>query len=328
MSTHDDETSPHADAAAREVLEGLRQPQPTLSPKWFYDQAGSALFDAITELDEYYLTRTELAIMRESVGEMASALGPDAALIEFGSGSSSKTRWLLEALETPAAYVPLDISERHLLESAERLQEVFPSLEVLPVVADYDHPVSLPSPSRPASRRALFFSGSTIGNFEPDAALAFLKRAHAMVGAGGGLLIAVDLAKDAAVLNAAYDDRDGVTARFNLNALRHLNATFDAGFDIDAWKHQARYVPERGRVEMHLVCTRAQQVTLAGVTLTFEPGQTIHSESSHKWEPAAFDALLGDAGFDVQQSWTDEKGWFRVVYAVAGAASDGAPQAR
>lgn len=305
------------DNGARDLLEGLRAHPPTFSPKWFYDAEGSALFDRITELDEYYLTRTELAIIERSVDEMAAAIGPDAMLVEYGSGSSSKTRSLLRALTSPAAYVPLDISETHLLAAAARLQDVFPSLEILPVVADYEQPIDLPTPSRAPARRALFFSGSTIGNFRPEAALAFLKRARAMVGEGGALLIAVDLAKEAGVLKAAYDDREGVTAAFNINALKNLNATFGAGFDVEGWEHRAFYAAEEGRVEMHLVCTRAQEVRVAGESVRFEAGDFIHTENSYKWAPAAFDALLADAGFTVERDWTDERSWFRVVYANA-----------
>lgn len=300
------------------VLAGLRHPtQKRLSPKWFYDAEGSQLFDRITELDAYYLTRAELAIMDAYVEDMASEIGPDARLVEFGSGSSVKTRWLLRALHAPVDYVPLDISRQHLLDAAEALNAEFPALRVQPVVADYHQPITLPAPPRPAARTAAFFSGSTIGNFEPDEALAFLKRARRIVGDGGQLLIAVDLAKSPEVLERAYDDPEGVTAAFNKNALTHLNRRFAGTFDPTRFEHVARYNAELGRVEMHLRSTCAQTVVLGGASIAFAEGETIHSESSYKWDDDAFDAMLGEAGFAVRRTWKDEREWFRVTLADA-----------
>lgn len=301
-----------------EVVRGLRDPeQKRLSPKWFYDAEGSRLFDRITELDAYYLTRAELAIMDASVHEMARGIGANARLVEFGSGSSVKTRWLLRALESPVCYVPLDISKQHLLEAAEGLEAEFPGLVVQPVVADYLRPITLPEPPRAPTRTAAFFSGSTIGNFEPDDAASFLRRARSLVGDAGALLIAVDMAKPKDVLERAYDDPEGVTAAFNRNALRHLNRRFEGTFDLDRFEHVARYDAERGRVEMHLRSVGDQTVQLGGHTISFSDGETIHSESSYKWSPDAFDAMLAGAGFEAVQSWTDDRGWFRVVLAEA-----------
>ncbi len=300
------------------VLRGLRDAeQKRLSPKWFYDATGSRLFDRITELDAYYLTRAELAIMDASVAEMAAGIGPRARLVEFGSGSSVKTRWLLRALEDPVCYVPLDISKQHLLEAAEALEAEFPSLTVQPVVADYLHPVTLPEPPREPRRTAAFFSGSTIGNFDPPDAAAFLRRAHGIVGQGGQLLIAVDMAKPREILERAYDDPEGVTAAFNKNALVHLNRRFGGTFDPDRFEHVARYDLEQGRVEMHLRSVGEQAVELGGQTIRFADGETIHSESSYKWDPEAFDALLHAVGFETARTWTDDRGWFRVVLAHA-----------
>lgn len=300
------------------VLAGLQHPtQKRLSPKWFYDAEGSQLFDRITELDAYYLTRAELAIMDAHVGEMADEIGANARLVEFGSGSSVKTRWLLRALHTPVDYVPLDISRQHLLEAAEALNAEFPELLIQPVVADYHQPIALPVAPRPAARVTAFFSGSTIGNFEPADALAFLRRARTIVGDGGQLLIAVDLAKSPEVLKHAYDDPEGVTAAFNKNALTHLNRRFAGTFDLAHFEHEARFNPEHGRVEMHLRSTRPQTVTLGGVEIAFDEGETVHSESSYKWDDDAFDAMLAAAGFAVRRTWRDPRDWFRVTLADA-----------
>jgi len=223
-----------------ELIAGLRQPEKTISPKYFYDERGSQLFEEITRLPEYYPTETELGIMRDNIDEIASLVGRQASLIEFGSGSSLKTRVLLEHLDDLAAYVPVDISEDHLLESARQIRGEFPDLDVLPVVADFTQPFQLPTPKVMPVRNIIYFPGSTIGNFTNDAARELLQVMYEEAGAGGALLIGVDLQKDAEIIERAYNDSAGVTAEFNRNMLRHLNREFDADFDLDTFKHSAK----------------------------------------------------------------------------------------
>ncbi len=299
-----------------EILEGLSRPQKALSPKFFYDEEGSQLFERITEQPEYYPTQTELAIMREHADEMADLVGPQASLIEFGSGSSLKTRLLLKHLHDPAVYVPVDISRELLVASAESLDQEFPGLEVLPVVADFTHPFELPDPKIPPARNVVYFPGSTIGNFPPDGALELLKVMHGEAGADGALLIGVDLQKDKAVLEAAYNDTAGITAAFNLNLLVRLNREFGADFEIDAFEHVAFYNESAGRIEMHLRARSAQQVRIAKHVFRFRQGETIHTENSHKFTLAGFRDLAGRAGFAVEQVWTDENDWFSIQYCV------------
>ena len=247
-----------------ELIEGLRKPEKTISPKYFYDERGSQLFEEITRLPEYYPTETELGIMQDNIGEIASLVGKQASLIEFGSGSSLKTRVLLEHLDELAAYVPVDISEDHLLESAKQIREEFPGLDVLPVVADFTQPFQLPDPKVMPVRNIVYFPGSTIGNFTQDEAEDLLRVMYGEAGAGGALLIGVDLQKDPAIIERAYNDSAGVTAEFNRNMLRHLNREFRANFDVDAFAHSAEYNEEEGRIEIRLVSERDQQFRLGG----------------------------------------------------------------
>lgn len=315
-----------------EVLEGLRRDPPRIPPKFLYDDRGSALFDEICELPEYYPTRTELAITRARAPEIAELCGPDALVVEYGSGSSVKTRLLLDALESPAAYVPIDISRDHLLAAARRLAAAYPELEILPVCADYTRELRIPAPRRPAGRRVAYFPGSTIGNFLPTAARAFLTRIARTLGQGGGLVIGVDLVKDRATLEAAYDDAAGVTAAFNRNLLTRINRELDADFDLDAFAHRALFrelpgpgVPDgdslgvlgRGRIEMWLVCQRDQEVRVAGERFRFRPGEAILTEYSYKYALEAFAELAGEAGLDVVRAWTDPEQRFSVQYLVA-----------
>ena len=299
-----------------EILSGLRKPQKTVSPKFFYDERGSQLFEQITELPEYYPTQTELGIMRDHVGDMADLIGRQASLIEFGSGSSLKTRLLLAHMHEPAAYVPVDISRELLVASAESLNEEFPDLEVLPVVADFTHPFDLPDPRVMPLRNIVYFPGSTIGNFEPAAALSLLEVMHEEAAEDGALLIGVDLRKDKAVLEAAYNDASGVTAAFNLNLLTRLNRELGADFDLDAFEHFAFYNVELGRIEMHLRSTREQIVTIGEHQFGFRRGETIHTENSHKFTLAGFRELAAQAGFDVARVWTDERHYFSIQYCV------------
>ena len=293
-----------------EVLDGLSQPQKRLSPKFFYDARGSALFDAICELREYYPTRTEIGILRRYGHEIAALLGRDALLVELGSGSSRKIRVLLEALR-PAVYMPVDISREHLLRSAEALADAFPGLDVHAVCADYSVPFELPVDDHDHPRAA-FFPGSSIGNFEPADAERFLRRVGAMLGQGGRLLIGVDLVKDVGVLEAAYNDADGVTAAFNLNLLQRINRELGADFDLAAFRHDAFFNEASSRIEMHLISTVAQQVRVAGRRFSFREGETIHTECSYKYRVEDFHALARRAGYKPERVWTDSTPLFSV----------------
>ena len=294
------------------LIAGLRQPQKTISPKYFYDETGSRLFEEITALPEYYLTATELGIMRDSVDEIAAHVGPQASLIEFGSGSSLKTRLLLEHLNELAAYVPVDISEEHLRASQRSIRKAFPHIEVLPVAADFTHPFDLPTPTTMPVRNVVYFPGSTIGNFEYDHAVDLLRVMHQEAGEGGALLIGVDLQKDPAVIHDAYNDSAGVTARFNLNMLRHLNREFGSDFDLGAFRHSAVYDANEGRVAVELVSERQQTVHLGHTTITFDDGESILTEYSHKYTVDGFAAMAGVAGFTVNKVWSDPDQWFSV----------------
>ncbi|MCG6940376.1 MAG: L-histidine N(alpha)-methyltransferase [Thiohalocapsa sp.] len=305
---HDLKPTP-ADMRA-EVLSGLALPQKRLSPKFFYDAAGSRLFDAICELPEYYPTRTEIGILRRHGAEMAARLGRDALLIELGSGSSLKIRTLLTALR-PAVYMPVDISGEHLLRSAQDLAAAFPGLIIHAVCADYSAAFVLPVEHH-EHPRAAFFPGSSIGNFEPPAATRFLKRVGEVLGPGGRLLIGVDLVKDIRRLDAAYNDADGVTAAFNLNLLTRINRELGADFDCGAFRHDAFFDVGQSRIEMHLVSTRPQRVQVAGQAFDFAEGETIHTECSYKYRVDGFHALAAEAGFIAEQVWTDADALFSV----------------
>lgn len=298
------------------LIAGLTQPQKSISPKYFYDETGSALFEEITGLPEYYLTRTELGIMHAHIDEMVELVGPQASLIEFGSGSSLKTRVLLEHLNDLAAYVPVDISKEHLLASQRRVRDAFPHIDVLPVVADFTHPFRLPNPGTMPARNVVYFPGSTIGNFECDDALNLLRVMYQEAGEGGALLIGVDLQKDPAVIHAAYNDSAGVTARFNLNMLTHLNRKFGSDFNLDCFEHRAVYRPDAGRVVVELVSTSPQAVQLGTETISFEKSETILTEHSHKYTLDGFADMAAIAGFKVEHVWTDTKHWFSVQYLV------------
>lgn len=297
-----------------EILRGLRQTPKTLSPKFFYDDRGSRLFDRITELPEYYLTRTEIEIMREHIGEIVDLVGPQASLIEFGSGSSLKTRILLENLDRLAAYVPVDISREHLVDAAGMLASEFPHIEVLPVVADFTQPFDLPQPKVTPLRNIVYFPGSTIGNFMPGAARDLLSVMSAEAKENGALLVGVDLKKDAAILERAYNDGAGVTAEFNLNMLTRLNNEFAATFDRDRFEHRAVYKESPGRIEMHLVSTRSQNASVAGEIFHFDKGESIRTECSHKYTPDEFGEMAGRAGFSVHRVWMDPERFFSVQY--------------
>jgi dimethylhistidine N-methyltransferase len=285
-----------------------------ISPKYFYDERGSQLFDAITHLPEYYPTETELGIMRDNMQELATLVGPQASLIEYGSGSSRKTRALLENLHDLAVYVPVDISADHLLESANRIRSEFPDLEVLPVAADFTRPFALPNPTVMPLRNIVYFPGSTIGNFTHDAAHALLEVLYGEAGEDGALLIGVDLQKDPETIERAYNDSAGTTAEFNLNMLVHLNREFGFDFDPDDYSHRARYNTIEGRVEMHLISAKDQAVTVGDESVFVASGEAILTEYSHKYTIEGFADMAERAGFAVEQVWTDADQLFSVQY--------------
>jgi len=294
-----------------DVLRGLRRTPKRLPSKYFYDERGSQLFDDICELPEYYPTRTEMALLRSISRDVAALVGEGATVIEFGSGSSTKIRILLDALDAPLAYVPVDISREHLLMSARDLADSYPDLRVVPVCADYTKPFDVPD-IEGEKVRAGFFPGSTIGNFTRSEAISFLSAAAADLGHNNGLLIGVDLRKDPEILRAAYNDAAGVTAAFNLNLLHRINRELDGDFDTEAFEHEARWVPDPGRIEMHLVSTRAQDVTVGGEIFHFAAGESIHTEDSHKYDIAGFQALAAEAGWNSIECWTDPDALFSI----------------
>ncbi|HEX9296090.1 MAG TPA: L-histidine N(alpha)-methyltransferase, partial [Polyangiaceae bacterium] len=301
------------DAFESDVLAGLGRHPKSLPCKYFYDAAGAELFDRICELEVYYPTRTELAIMRSHVREMAKLIGGRARLVELGSGSSSKTRILLDHLVDLEAYVPVDISPEYLARAAKGLARDYPGLNVAPVRADYSRPFELPKTER-TTRTIVYFPGSTIGNFQPAEAKQFLKVIAALCRKNGALLIGVDLKKDARVLDAAYDDPEGVTAAFNLNLLVRINRELEGNFDLQRFRHRAFYDAAHGRIEMQLVSSSCQTVTVAGSKFPFEAGEAITTEYSYKYELREFAQLALSAGLVVQRLWTDEKQLFSVQY--------------
>ena len=298
-----------------EALAGLRREPKRIPPKFFYDQRGSQLFDRICELDEYYPTRTETAILERYAAEMALLLGDDCSLIEYGSGSSRKVRVLLDELGGRPTYVAIDISRQHLLESARELSEAYPQLEVIAVCADYTKPFRLPAfPRRSRGKRAVFFPGSTIGNFNPEEARDFLRTTAGQLGSRGSLLIGVDLKKDPAVLHAAYNDAAGVTAAFNMNVLRRMNTELGCDFELSSFRHQAFYNRAAGRIEMHLGSLKDQRVRLNGASIPFRTGETIHTENSYKFHIEEFRAMAAEAGFQPERVWTDSQRLFSLHF--------------
>lgn len=311
-SLHDYVEYDHASDNFREdVLNGLRQSSKRLPSKYFYDERGSQLFDDICELPEYYPTRTEMALLRTISKDVAALVGKGATVIEFGSGSSTKIRILLDALNAPVAYVPVDISREHLLMSAKGLADSYADLRVVPVCADYTKPFNVPEIDGEIVR-AGFFPGSTIGNFTRSEAVSFLHAAASDLGHNNGLLIGVDLRKDEDVLRAAYNDAAGVTAAFNLNLLHRINREIDGNFDVESFSHDARWVPEYGRIEMHLVSTLVQDVMVSGERFHFEAGESIHTEDSHKYDIEGFKALAAEAGWNSIECWTDPDALFSI----------------
>jgi dimethylhistidine N-methyltransferase len=298
-----------------EVLRGLARRPRAIPPKFFYDAEGSRLFEAICELPEYYLTRTEIGILEAHADEMAALVGADSVLVELGSGSSRKVRLLLEAIR-PAVWMPVDISRDHLLEAARNLAQDYPWLEVHAVCLDYSRSLSLPA-CRSGSRKVAFFPGSSIGNFRPEESVALLRTVREVVAPDGGLLIGVDLKKDPAVLHAAYNDVQAVTAAFNLNLLARINRELGADFDLQGFRHSALYNQRAGRIEMYLESVRPQTVTVDGERFHFAAGERIHTENSYKYDLGEFRDLARRAGFEPVQAWTDPGRLFSVHYLTA-----------
>jgi dimethylhistidine N-methyltransferase len=300
---------------AQDVIAGLSQQPKKLSPKYFYDETGSKLFEQITLLPEYYPTRTELRILRDRGAEIAKAIPANAALVEFGAGATTKVRLLLKQCAFNA-YVPVDISGDFLNGQASELREDFPDLAVYPVTADFTKPFDLPRQVKDMPKVG-FFPGSTIGNFDPHEACAFLRSARAILGQGAMLIVGVDLEKDERVLHDAYNDAAGVTGQFNLNVLARINRELGGNLDLDGFKHRAIYNRERHRIEMYLISRKPQTVRVLDHTATFRTGETIHTESSYKYSIERFTALARGSGWAPRASWTDPDGMFSVHALVA-----------
>jgi dimethylhistidine N-methyltransferase len=303
-----------SDSFADHVIAGLSDTPKWLSAKYFYDAAGSELFEEITRLPEYYPTRTELSILERCARDIAGYIPLSAALVEFGAGSSKKARILIDAAPQLAAYVPVDISAEFLSQEASAVRRDVPWLAVLPVAADFTRDFELPPQTR-SRPRVGFFPGSTIGNFEPEDAAEFLRQAGRVLGPGATMIVGVDLIKDTAVLNAAYNDAAGITAQFNLNILARMNRELGGNFDLSSFRHRAFYNVGEHRIEMHLESLKDQTVTVAGGTFSFEAGETIHTENSYKYTVGGFERLLHEAGFVRTPHWTDARGWFAVFLA-------------
>jgi len=296
-----------------DVLTGLSSPTKNLPCKLFYDDRGADLFDRICELPEYYPTRTELGILHTILPELAANIGPGIQLVEFGSGSGLKTRLLLNALPEIYSYIPIDISQKYLMQSMLGLRTDFPWLRIQPILADYTKDFSLPRLlSEQLVRRVFFFPGSTLGNFHPTEALEFLRRTREMAGHFGALILGIDLKKPSSILEAAYNDRRGVTALFNLNMLVRLNRELGTNFDASAFRHHAFYNEALGRIEMHLVSTKDQVVEVVGREIRFRKNETIHTENSYKYSVDEIHSMARQAGFEPQQTWTDEREFFSV----------------
>jgi dimethylhistidine N-methyltransferase len=302
--------SEESSAFAADVVNGLLTTPKRVPPKYFYDTAGSRLFDRITELPEYYPTRCEMAILREHAREIAKLVPKGSALIEFGSGSNKKARIMLRAAPKLAAYVPVDICGEMIEQEVAELRSDFPGLKVLPVAADFTKDFALPPEAKAAPRRIGFFPGSTIGNFEPHEAASFLRHAGKILGPGARLIIGVDLIKPVDVLNAAYNDAAGVTAKFNLNLLTRINRELGATFNLDCFEHHAFYNRERQRIEMHLASMKRQKVKVAGESIDFRAGETIHTENSYKYSIEKLGALARGAGWRPLAVWTDAHNYF------------------
>ena len=306
--------NPPRDHFLEDVLEGLQKQPKQLLPKYFYDQRGSKLFDKICDLDEYYPTRTEISILDDHASDIENQLAPRCVLIEYGSGSSVKIKKLLDETHKITHYIPIDISKEHLKEAADRINQLYPKLSVTAICADYTKLDTLPEIKGLDSslQRLIFFPGSTIGNLLPQQAFELLKNAHRILGKDGKLILGFDLIKDPQVLKAAYDDREGVTAAFNRNILHRINRELQADFVVDDFVHEARFNQSKERVEMHLVAKRDCQVSIKGHSIAFQKGESIHTESSHKYRLESFANFAKEAGFVLDASFTDDKNYFAI----------------
>ena len=297
-----------------DVLAGLSRPRKSLPCKYLYDEEGARLFESISELEEYYLTRTELGILEKNIEDIARMLGPCANVVDLGSGNGVKSRLLLERLERPASYLPVDVARTQLLECSAQFAADYPELEVQPVCADYTREFDLPEPPAHSGRTTLFFPGSTVGNFEPRGASLFLRRMARLCGPTGGLLIGVDLKKPHPVLHSAYNDSQGVTARFNLNLLVRANRELKANFELEHFEHRAVFNETASRIEMHLVSRRRQTVFIEDREFVFRDGESIVTEHSYKYTLERFRQMTARAGFQLVCQWADERNWFSVQY--------------
>ncbi len=307
---------PETEDILSEITEGLTRPQKALPSKLFYDKEGSSLFDQITNLEEYYLTRTEVAIIKDNIKQISDTLGQECLLIELGSGSSQKIRLLLENLNNPSGYVPIDISEEHLLNSVRTLAKDYPGLRIMPMYADYTKSFNLPPFNFPYSKKVVYYPGSTIGNFSPVEAYEFLRRISQIAGPESGLLIGVDLVKDKRILHKAYNDKSGVTADFNLNILRRINREIGSNFNLNEWEHNAFFNSEENRIEMHLESKSEQLIQINGTRVKVARGESILTEYSYKYTIEAFRELVSDF-YKVETVWTDRNNLFSIQYLVA-----------
>lgn len=315
MTYHAESTSTDADFLL-DVRRGLCGATKSLPCKYFYDELGSKMFDQICELDEYYLTRTELEIMETYADSMAYQIGARVMLVEYGSGSSIKTRILLDALQEPVAYVPVDISEEHLLQTAETLRAAYSEIQILPVMADFTKEFQLPTYDRSPSHVALYFPGSTIGNFAPSEAGQLLRLMSHLLGVGGGLLIGIDLQKKVSVIEAAYNDADGITADFNLNLLTRINSELEGEFKLEQFEHKAVYNADKHRMEISILSLCDQQVRIGDQKFEFQRHEEILTEYSHKYTIEGFARFAAQFGFSLHKSWTDERGYFGILHLV------------
>ena len=299
-----------------DVLGGLSQSPKTLPCKYFYDERGSELFEAICRTQDYYVTRTEMALLEHYAGDIAAVIGERACIIEPGSGAGEKIEFLLDALPDVTCYAPMDISEEILLRSAETIRQRRPGMAIHPILMDFTKTLDFTPyfEGYDCAKKVIFFPGSTIGNFTPEAAEAFLRSFATSLGQGGGLVIGVDLVKDRQTLERAYDDSEGVTAAFNKNLLYRINAELEADFDPDGFRHEARFNVGKSRIEMHLVSSKPQTVTIDENIFEFKAGESIHTENSYKYEVNNFQALARRAGFRPHKAWTDERNWFSLHY--------------
>ena len=297
----------------KDVIEGLGKNPKTLKPKYFYDNRGAQLFTEICTTPEYYPTRTEIKILNQNAEDIASQIGDNTALIEYGSGALEKIKILLNFLKEPVGLIPVDISEDQLFVSAKNLENLYPNLEILPVAADFTKPIPIPGFSHPPKKYVAFFPGSTIGNFEPDLAIQFLQGVTKTIGLDGLLLIGFDLKKDIETLLAAYDDQRGITASFNKNLLSRVNGELGGNFNLNTFEHVARYNENKGRIEMHLKSTMEQTVSINKELFEFLEGETIHTENCYKFTKESFTAMSSKAGLSPVKTWTDDKNLFAVM---------------